>query len=366
MMNILIIAHNLLPPFQDVLLQYVENIPNHVACVHLVILSEDIPTAFNPKRKIMIHTLHQRKLGGLKLKLIWKLFQITKTQSFDWIITHRYKPFYLALCLQFLKPSKKILGIFHEFNCFQSKARQFFLKSMRFLFPKKEIHLGGVSKAIVDDLKKSLLPSNPFHFHVLYNAIEIQNFFYFEKMQAREILRLPKDAFIFGNIARLVPNKNQSTLIKAFAHLKSAMPNAHLVLIGEGRERTRLEIQSGSLGLSSSIHFLGKISSAAQYLKAFDVFVLPSSQEAFGRVLLEAMLARIPILASNQGGIPEILKDIGDCLPAHDDLAFAKAMQTLANQAPQLTELRVNQQYERLQSHFSYPAFARKLAKILS
>ncbi|MBU1292603.1 glycosyltransferase [Patescibacteria group bacterium] len=109
-----------------------------------------------------------------------------------------------------------------------------------------------------------------------------------------------------GTIAELHPTKGLDVLIKSFS---AAPREAVLVLIGDGQEWNHLQklIQIGDA--SDRIVLAGFVKDAAQYLPAFDVFVLPSRSEALGYALLEAGAASLPSIGSRVGGIPEVLKD---------------------------------------------------------
>jgi glycosyltransferase involved in cell wall biosynthesis len=108
-------------------------------------------------------------------------------------------------------------------------------------------------------------------------------------------------------IAELHPVKQHAHLFAAFEHVLREQPNARLVCIGNGDRRTALEADIRERGLTDHIHLVGAVPHAARYLRAADVFVLPSRSEAFGYAVLEAAVAGVPVIASRVGGIPEII-----------------------------------------------------------
>ena len=81
-------------------------------------------------------------------------------------------------------------------------------------------------------------------------------------------------------------------------------------IIGDGQERERLSDLIKKLHLEEHVFILGRIDGAAQYIKAFDIFVLASISEALGYVLIEAGMAGVPVVATSVGGIPEVVKDM--------------------------------------------------------
>ena len=115
-------------------------------------------------------------------------------------------------------------------------------------------------------------------------------------------------------LAELHPIKRHSVLIAAFAARHTTNPTNRLILIGEGEERLKIERQIADLTLTNHVFLLGNIVEAARFLKAFDAFVLVSKSESYGYVLHEAGLANVPIIATNVGGIPDIIKNGEDGL----------------------------------------------------
>ncbi len=130
-----------------------------------------------------------------------------------------------------------------------------------------------------------------------------------------------------GTIAELHPTKQLHILMRAFA--KTA--DCSLIIMGDGEERTRLEALALRLQITERVHFLGHIENASSYLPALDVFVLPSRSEGLGYVLLEAGMAGLPVVATNVGGIPEVIqhKETGILVRSGDVDELASGIDTL-------------------------------------
>lgn len=142
---------------------------------------------------------------------------------------------------------------------------------------------------------------------------------------------LPKDAVVFGMVARFVPDKGQDTALRAFA---AAGGPGHLILIGDhgtpwGQDMQKL---AKALGLDGRVRFLGQQEDIFPALAAMDVFLAPSRREALGLSLIEAAGMGLPLLGSQIGGIPEIIttEHNGLLLPPDDVAAWARAMQRLS------------------------------------
>lgn len=144
-------------------------------------------------------------------------------------------------------------------------------------------------------------------------------------------LGLPVEARIVAAVGRLSPEKGFNTLIAAAPQLMAGAPNVHLVLAGEGPERTRLEVQARSSGFSDRIRLPGYYPDIPSLLRASEVIAIPSRIEGQGIVALEAMAACKPVVASRVGGLAETVRDgmTGILVPPDDPGALAHALRDL-------------------------------------
>jgi len=132
-----------------------------------------------------------------------------------------------------------------------------------------------------------------------------------------------------GCVAEFTKNKGLAYLIEAAS--KSIGYDFRLLILGDGENRDKLELQISKLGLQNKIFLLGFVPDAAKYLKAFDIFVLPSVTEALGYALIEAGHAGLPVVATKVGGIPWIIKDgeSGILVAPKNPEALAEALKKL-------------------------------------
>jgi glycosyltransferase involved in cell wall biosynthesis len=126
----------------------------------------------------------------------------------------------------------------------------------------------------------------------------------------RTRLRIADDEQIILSIGRLSREKAHVDLISAFKLLRETHPEikGKLMIVGDGPERARLEAGSRSPGVQSDVIFTGQQSDVQPFYGVADVFVLPSHSEGSPNVLLEAMVAGVPIVATHVGGVPEIVE----------------------------------------------------------
>jgi glycosyltransferase involved in cell wall biosynthesis len=161
---------------------------------------------------------------------------------------------------------------------------------------------------------------------------------YSEQAACPTLLReydIPADAPIVGVVARLEPEKGHPTLLEAWPAVRTAVPDARLLIVGEGSQRELLEVQAASLGLldgaAPAVVFTGRRDDVPAVTAALDVAVLPSYREAQGLSILEAMALSRPVVASAVGGIPEMIDDgrTGLLVPPKDAAALAGALTRL-------------------------------------
>lgn len=138
-------------------------------------------------------------------------------------------------------------------------------------------------------------------------------------------------SYILG-LGRLIPKKGFDVLLRAFA--QANIPNHDLILAGSGEEETSLKRLTKELGITDRVHFFGMANrqQAMALFKGCEFYVLPSRKEPQGIVLLEAMISQKAVIATNVGGIPEVLIDgeTGILVPSEDPTALADAMKKMA------------------------------------
>lgn len=153
----------------------------------------------------------------------------------------------------------------------------------------------------------------------IYNGLDIGNLKFLPREIAKKILenkiyetisyKLKAESLLIGTIANFYKNKGLQFLILAIAGIKRLQPNWRFIIIGDGPERFSLEKLIKNYGLENYISLIGSISDAYKYLKAFDLFVMSSVKEGQPWVILEAMAAGVPIVATNIAGIPEMIEN---------------------------------------------------------
>lgn len=151
---------------------------------------------------------------------------------------------------------------------------------------------------------------------IIHNGIDSNEYKFLSREEARIKLNVPIDAVCIGTIGEFTKNKGQEYLIDAIQKLKTKNYKLKTIIIGWGENKPNLKSQISNLGLENDVFLIENLIPATQYLKAFDIFVLPSLKEGLPYTLLEAGLAVLPVVSTQVGGIPEVI--------GHDEGLLAK------------------------------------------
>jgi glycosyltransferase involved in cell wall biosynthesis len=170
-------------------------------------------------------------------------------------------------------------------------------------------------------------------------------------------------------VGRLAAVKGVPVLLRAFAETLEAHPEAHLTLIGDGPERARIEALARELGLGGAVRFPGYLSQdeVADELARADLFVLPSFAEGVPVVLMEAMAARLPVVATRIAGIPELVDEgvAGRLVPPGDAASLARALSDLLAE-PDLRRRMGEAGREKVVAEFDLAGEAAKLHRLFA
>jgi len=206
-----------------------------------------------------------------------------------------------------------------------------------------------------DGVPRSLL-------HLACNGIDTGRFC---PTGTKATLPWPQPRLVIGTACVLRPEKGLFTLLDAFARLIGHYPEARLLIVGSGPMADPLERKAGELGLGPACRFQPAVEEVAPWLRAMDIFVLPSLSEALSNALMEAMACGCCAAASEVGGNPELVEhgQTGLLFPAGDSHALAAALESLA--ASEILRHRLAEAGARvIRDGFSSEAAARRMGWI--
>jgi glycosyltransferase involved in cell wall biosynthesis len=189
----------------------------------------------------------------------------------------------------------------------------------------------AVSRAVKENMvQQQGVPAHKIR--VIHNGVDPYQFRVRESQTvARQALGLPVGIPVIGCIGRLELIKGHSYLVDAMIQIRARLPQAVLLVVGAGTAQAALREQVRKRGLSGVVLVVGGQQDIRPFLQAMDLFVLPSLDEGFGIALLEAMAMELPIVASNVGGIPEVVDNgkTGVLVSPRDSDALAQAIVAL-------------------------------------
>jgi glycosyltransferase involved in cell wall biosynthesis len=176
----------------------------------------------------------------------------------------------------------------------------------------------------------------------------------------RRSLGIPEDVPVIGTVGRLVEVKQHDVLIRAFAELHRELPDAHLVIVGDGPRKDEILALIGQLGLQSSVHVAGYQAEAWKFPYIMDCFALTSRSEGMPQAVLEAAIAAVPIVAHRVGGLPEVIEHerTGILVGPDDPSALTRALLNILA-SPESARRMGRAARERVESRFHVRRMAR-------
>jgi len=273
--------------------------------------------------RVPVHEL--RKAAGRDLGIIRRLASLFRRERVDIVHSHNWQTFFYTVAAAALAGIPLRVHGHHGREAAAASARQ--ARLSRWL-------AGRVSRlvAVSGDLGRELIeewgvPAE--RVSVIPNGVDLDGFAHPGPVEAaREEIGLAPEHRVIMSVGGLRPVKDYPTMIRAFARVHAARPEARLVIVGGergGGRQSELEALAGSLGVASSVLFPGVRQDIARLLTLSDVYVNSSLFEGMSNTILEAMAASRPVVATRVGGNPELVRDgmTGYLVPPGDETALA-------------------------------------------
>ncbi len=247
-------------------------------------------------------------------------------EGFDVVHTHTSKAGILGRFAARLRRAPVVVHtphghIFHGY--FSPAKERLFLYLERFAARFCHCQVMLTRGDLEDHLAAKIGPED--HFLVVPSGVDLHDFTPGDR--APEAMGLPGDRVVVGSVLRFVPVKGIFDLLEAFALVCRRFSQVHLAIAGDGPLRAEFEGRIRELGLQERVTLLGHIQPVAPFLRALDLFVLPSHNEGMGRAVVEAMAIGLPILATRIGGLPDLVEEgvNGRLVPPKDPEQLARA-----------------------------------------
>lgn len=285
-----------------------------------------------------------RMRAGPNILGAWEILKIAKIDCFDLMHTHCYKGNILFGFIPKRIRNIPLVSTIHGWTGIRRFSRirlyQWIeTKSLKFIDAVVLVNKAMLSKPRIKNY-------NVKKFYIINNGIPINGYRDNNCELDSEIAAFCKEGFVVGSIGRLSEEKGFDYLIEAVNLLAKKIDNLKLIIIGEGPKREYLYKKTVTLKLADRIFLPGHRNCGSKYLPLLDVFVLPSLNEGLPITILEAMMAKTPIVATRVGGIPDVLQNgkggllIEPCNPQ----SLAKA----------IMEIRENKRLSEIITLFSY------------
>jgi glycosyltransferase involved in cell wall biosynthesis len=276
-----------------------------------------------------VHILRRRP--GLDYHCAFHLAGLLRRERVDVIHAHQYTPFFYGILARLFYRSPAVLFTEHGRHYPDYPRRKRMLLNRVLLQGRDRVV--GVGEAVRQALiQNEGIKAN--RVRVIYNGINLSPFAV--KAPDRDVVRKemnvgPADLAIV-QVARLDYLKDHATAVRTLEQVVRSRPDARLVLVGDGPERTKIEDQLRQRGLEDKVRLLGLRQDVARLLAAADLFLLTSISEGIPLTVIEAMAAGLPVVATAVGGMAEIVEhgQTGLLAPSGDHAALAEHILRLA------------------------------------
>lgn len=275
------------------------------------------------------------KKKSIDFNTMWEIAKIIKRKNIQIVNAHHYMPFLYSYMGSIISNAQNI--IYTEHSVAEVELIHGIYKPILGILLNWKTLIVGVSNEITHTFKE-MFPSKRKIIKCIPNGLEIERFARaINKEEVRAELGLAIDHMVIGNVANFRTVKNHLCLIKAFNVVIKRLPNVRLVIVGTGfpgdSENSEAECRRliKSYGLENKVILTGYIENIPRILSGFDIFCLPSYSEGLPVSVLEAMAAKLPVVASNVRGIKEVVfhKQTGLLFPSNDSSALADSLEKL-------------------------------------
>jgi L-malate glycosyltransferase len=277
----------------------------------------------------LVHVLERRP--GVDVGCMRRLARLWREEKVDIVHAHQYTPFFYALAARRWRGRPPVL--FHEhgrwFPDYRRPKRVIFNRLML----RRKDRVVGVGEAV----RHALVQNEGFpdrRVGVIYNGVDPAAFNgqAIDRAKVRRNIGVGRDDLTIVQVARLDHLKDHATAMRAIHRARQQLPDLRLVLVGDGPEREKIQAEIDRLAVADRVLMLGTRHDVAELLRAADIFLLTSISEGIPVTILEAMAAGLPVVATQVGGVPEIVRHehSGLLAPPGDDAELAKALVRLA------------------------------------
>lgn len=264
---------------------------------------------------------------GIDVACVRRLAQFADDQQVQVIHAHQYTPFFYARAPGWAGRRAPVLFTEH------GRVHPDLPNRKRILFNRLFLRSCDRVVAVGESVKRALIANEGIpsgRIDVIYNGVRLVDFAEDsqERSDVRRELGLAPTTPVAIQVARLDGLKDHFTALRTAERVRESLPDFQLLLVGEGPERPKIEAEIETRGLGETVRLLGLRTDVRRLLAAADLFLLTSISEGIPVTLIEAMAARLPIVSTDVGGVPEVVVpgETGWMAPAGDDVQLAQAV----------------------------------------
>lgn len=329
-----------------------------VAAGHEVVLAYfHGPAALKPAdSRVRLVDLGMIRRPWAVVQSLWRLRRLIREFQPDVVNSHLVHANILVRLLRLITPMPRLVSSAHNTN---EEGR------LRILAYRLTDRLANISTNVSEEAVQAFIEQGALHcgrMVAIPNGIDVQRFVFDASARKRVCVALTIDdtAPVLLAVGRLWEQKDYPNLLRALARLRHLGGSPRLLIAGEGPLRKQLTQLAESLGVASQVHFLGVRQDVPDLMAACDVFVLSSAWEGFGLVVAEAMACERVVVATDSGGVCEVLGNAGLLVPPRDAEALAGALIRALRLTAQDHRALGCQARERVVVHYSLTATAER------
>jgi L-malate glycosyltransferase len=309
--------------------------------------------------------------AGIDFGCARRLSAFLAAQNVDLVHAHQYTPFFYSCLARFGGGGRPILFTEHgRHHPDQPSLKRRWFNRVCLRRTDRVVGVGqAVRRALIEN---EAIPGR--RVDVIYNGIDTQRFggAAHRRHAAREKLQVRPGETAVIQVARLDYLKDHATALRTIERVAAQVPDVRLFLIGDGPERPKLEAEIVQRRLQSHVTLLGLRGDVDELLPGADIFLLTSISEGIPLTVIEAMAAGLPVVATDVGGVAEVVRngESGLLAPARDDGALAAAIVRLAHD-PQLRarfgnrgEMLADEMFSETQMQSSYADLYRQMLAV--
>ncbi|WP_175895773.1 glycosyltransferase [Burkholderia pseudomultivorans] len=282
----------------------------------------------------LVELREKKNLSGL-MRITWKLLRVLRTGRFDVVHAHM---FHANIITRLIRPWSRCPVLITSAHS-NIEGGRFRTLMYRWTDRLTDFTTNVSAAAVQRYVEIGAAPARKIG--VMYNGIDVSRFR--RDADSRRLLRTQLQindcVFVVLAVGRLIDAKNYPLLIRAFERVHRSIPHARLLIAGDGPLGGALREMTRECGLTQSVTFLGVRKDVSELMNVADVFVLSSNREGFGLVVAEAMATEIPVVATNAGGLPEVVGDAGKVVPMDNEDALVDAITCVVRMSPEARAL---------------------------